>query len=90
MVKAIQALARIGEELYFQAKADRLSLTALNISRTAYATINLLESFFSSYFVSDADTTDSLDGCYCKVNMKAISSIFKTHRDRNVSSKAYK
>lgn len=86
MVKAVQALSRIGDEIYFQAKEEFLSLVTINMSRTAYITINFLDAFFSYYTQSNTQTTTgSTEGSSCKISIKAISGIFKGLRDKNVS-----
>lgn len=84
MVKAIQALAKIGEELYLNAKPENLSLMTINSSRTAYVTFNLLDTFFSSYSLSDS-YSENMEGCICKISMKAIAGIFKGHKEKSVS-----
>lgn len=86
MVKAVQALSRIGDEIYFQAKENCLSLVTINMSKTAYITINFLDSFFSNYSQTDTQTTTgATEGSSCKISMRAISGIFKGHKEKNVS-----
>lgn len=83
MIKAIQALSRIGDEIYLNAKPEHLSLMTINMSRTSYVTVNLLDTFFSSYSLTDS-YSENIGGCICKISMKAISGIFKGHKEKTV------
>ncbi|KAK4427647.1 hypothetical protein Salat_1533700 [Sesamum alatum] len=69
--RSITCLARIGNELVFQATPSLLSLYTLNSSRSAYQSITFKPDFFDVYSVSSAQVQ-------CSVLLKAICSVLRT------------
>ncbi|EKG20046.1 Rad9 [Macrophomina phaseolina MS6] len=71
---ALVCLGKFSESVSIEARRERLSLTALNSSKSAYASFVLDASkFFSDYrFASDADGRFT-----CRIYNKALLSVFK-------------
>ncbi|KAL0384801.1 UNVERIFIED_CONTAM: hypothetical protein Sradi_2874400 [Sesamum radiatum] len=69
--RSITCLARIGNELVFQATPSLLSLYTLNSSRSAYQSITFKPDFLDVYSVSSAQVQ-------CSVLLKAICSVLRT------------
>ncbi|KAF2086706.1 DNA repair protein Rad9 [Saccharata proteae CBS 121410] len=74
---ALVCLAKFSETVSIEARRDRLSLTALNSSKSAYASFALEASkFFSNYEFSPS--TNSVEGRFtCRIMNKALISVFK-------------
>jgi hypothetical protein len=84
--KALQALSKIGDELYMEAKSDRLSLITLNSSKTVCARFHFFETFFSSYEVNPDDLSAAgNETITCKVHMKIFLPLFKGNLEKKVS-----
>ncbi|OJD28936.1 dna repair protein rad9 [Diplodia corticola] len=74
---ALVCLAKFSDAVSLEARREKLSLTALNSSKSAYASFALDSSaFFSSYKFAPA--TANVDGRFtCRVYNKALLSVFK-------------
>ncbi|KAB0791934.1 hypothetical protein PPYR_03734 [Photinus pyralis] len=77
--KLINALSKIGDDVYVEAKKDYLSLKSVNMTTTAYCTVHLRDTFFSSYEVSQIDLQ-------CRIPVKGMLSVFKSfsHKDKKM------
>ncbi|XP_014670806.1 PREDICTED: cell cycle checkpoint control protein RAD9A-like isoform X2 [Priapulus caudatus] len=78
--KAIHSLSKIGEELYFEALDEGLSLRTVNSSRSAYACFTFVPSFFTHYEVGGGGggDGDDDDDVRCKIVMKSCLSVFRS------------
>lgn len=74
--RTLQALSRIGDELYIEAQKEYLQFAAINMNKTVYATYHFFHSFFSDYNVS-LDSAKEDDRITCKVHLKAMLNVFK-------------
>lgn len=78
--KALQALVKVGENVYIEATKDKVIFVALNLRKTVCVRYYFLDNFFSSYEISDDEDTVS-----CKVQMKTLLPLFKgTHLEKKV------
>lgn len=76
--KAIQALSKVGDDLFMEAKTDQLSLITLNISKTVCAKYHFKYSFFSYYEVNEDELkNNNSDKISCKLHMKVLLPLFK-------------
>ncbi|GAA5838120.1 hypothetical protein JCM9279_004130 [Rhodotorula babjevae] len=53
--KALTCLSRIGDDLDFSATKQRLSVSTVNSSRTAFGIVHLYPRFFAEYYLVDPD-----------------------------------
>jgi len=74
--KAIHSLAKIGDEVYLEPGGDGLALRAVNSSRSAYATFNFANSFFSSVDRGSGD--DVGEEGRCKVMVRSLLLAFRS------------
>ncbi|KAH8157722.1 hypothetical protein CIB48_g10527 [Xylaria polymorpha] len=74
---ALACLGKFSEEVSLEAKKDRLVLTALNISKSAYASVAFAANrFFSNYHYAGA--VQSRDKFFCKLYNRALLSLFRS------------
>lgn len=85
MAKALQALSKVGDELFMEAKNDIFSLITVNSSKTVCARFNFLGTFFSSYEVNqdDLEAADN-ETITCKIHMKIFLPLFKGNLEKKV------
>ncbi|KAK8977745.1 hypothetical protein V6N11_000072 [Hibiscus sabdariffa] len=69
--RSITCLARVGNELVFQASSSQLALHTLNSSRSAYQSVMFKPNFFDVYRISSTQVQ-------CSVLLKAVCSVFRT------------
>ncbi|KAL4351785.1 hypothetical protein GQ457_06G020980 [Hibiscus cannabinus] len=69
--RSITCLARVGNELVFQASPSQLALHTLNSSRSAYQSITFKPNFFDVYRISGTQVQ-------CSVLLKGVCSVFRT------------
>ncbi|KAI9206975.1 Rad9-domain-containing protein [Polychytrium aggregatum] len=72
--KFLQCLSKIGDDLYWEARADQLLLATVNSSRSAFVIFTLPALFFESY---ETENLDSKNFISCKILLKFITNIFK-------------
>ncbi|KAK8157098.1 Rad9-domain-containing protein [Phyllosticta citrichinensis] len=73
---ALVCLSKFSESVSLEARRERLSLTALNSSKTAFASFSLDPRFFSRYEFSPSQS--SIDGRFTfSIYNKALLSVFK-------------
>lgn len=85
VAKGLHALAKVGDDLYIEARKDKLCLVSLNLRKTVCVQFYLLDSFFSSYETDHSDTNKDDDAIACKIHMKTLLPLFKgTHLDKKV------
>ncbi|KRT81482.1 hypothetical protein AMK59_5453, partial [Oryctes borbonicus] len=85
--KALHTLAKIGDELYIEAKPDYLQLATINQSKTSYITFNFQNIFFSTYELENKQcSTDTSAALTCKLYIKAMLNIFKAKglKEKNI------
>ncbi|XP_056629993.1 cell cycle checkpoint control protein RAD9A-like [Diorhabda sublineata] len=75
--KALQALAKIGDDLYVEASKEHVSLITLNLRKTVCVHFNLLDIFFSTYEVDITQIADKSQGVSCKIHMKTLLPLFR-------------
>ncbi|KAF2772848.1 hypothetical protein EJ03DRAFT_171613 [Teratosphaeria nubilosa] len=79
--EALVCLAKFGESVSIEARSEKLSLTALNLSRTAYASFAFeAKAFFIEYRFSPSSSSTSTmggDRFTCQLLNKALQSVFK-------------
>ncbi|EDQ93057.1 uncharacterized protein MONBRDRAFT_22430, partial [Monosiga brevicollis MX1] len=82
--KAIQCVARIGEDLHLEAKDTTLELKTVSQARNAFARIVFHEPFFEHFKLRARDAATGSIGC-C-INAKAVLAAFKslTNIDKTV------
>ncbi|KAI0393117.1 Rad9-domain-containing protein [Xylariaceae sp. FL0594] len=74
---ALACLGKFSDEVSLEAKRDRLVLTAINISKSAYASITLATNrFFSKYHYAGA--AHGNDRFFCKLLNRALLSLFRS------------
>lgn len=89
--KSLQALSKIGDELYIEAKKDRLRLITVNSSKTVCSRFDFLDNFFSSYEVDENDLKNSNnEALTCKIHMKMFLPLLKANLDKKVNFKILK
>lgn len=72
--RALQFLARIGDEIHFESFASGLCMSTVNSRKTAYGSIKFEVEFFSDY----EDDLGKDDETQCKVSIKAILPLFRS------------
>ncbi|KAM3421792.1 DNA repair protein rad9 [Cercospora zeina] len=78
MFELLQCLAKFGDAVSVEAKGDKFTLTALNSSRTAYASFALdATSFFIDYDFDANNQASGGDRFTCQLNNRALQSVFK-------------
>ncbi|KAI4454433.1 dna repair protein rad9 [Holotrichia oblita] len=75
--KALHTLAKVGDELYIDAKQDYLQFATINQNKTSYVTFDFQSVFFSSYEIGNNRSVDTSDALTCKLHIKAMLNIFK-------------
>ncbi|KAI1188328.1 Rad9-domain-containing protein [Nemania serpens] len=74
---ALTCLSKFSDEVSLEAKRDRLVLTALNTSKSAYASFAFATNrFFSKYHYAGA--VQNRDKFFCKLYSRALLSIFRS------------
>ncbi|XP_045465749.1 cell cycle checkpoint control protein RAD9A-like [Harmonia axyridis] len=81
--KTINALAKIGDEIYLEADLDKLEFTTLNMSKTVCSQSSFLKSFFSSYDIKMNDSADDKT-ITCKLFMKSLLPLFKGNLEKKL------
>lgn len=87
VARAVHALARIGEDLYFEPNEDALSLKSVNAGRSAYASFTFHQSFFSYYsYTPSSDQSEA--SAQCKISMRSCLPVFRSpvNLDRKVEN----
>ncbi|KAG5887078.1 hypothetical protein JTB14_018248 [Gonioctena quinquepunctata] len=74
--KALQALAKVGDDLFLEASIEKLCLVALNLRKTVCVRYYFLESYFSSYEVDETELNGN-QSIFCKIHMKVLLPLFK-------------
>ncbi|KAJ3415258.1 cAMP-specific 3',5'-cyclic phosphodiesterase 4D [Chytridiales sp. JEL 0842] len=69
--RLLQSLHKIGDDLYIEARENKLVLSTVNASRSAFAIFTVWPTFFDSYKLTSNQTVS------CKVLLKTITNIFK-------------
>ncbi|VEN44472.1 unnamed protein product [Callosobruchus maculatus] len=83
--KALHALAKVGDELFIEARSEKVVLISLNLRKTVCVKYYFLDSFFSSYVVDDNALNDQNEAVTCKIHMKTILPLFKgIHLDKKL------
>ncbi|KAF7284704.1 hypothetical protein GWI33_021717 [Rhynchophorus ferrugineus] len=75
--RGIQALAKIGDELFIEAHLEKLVFTTFNQCKTVCARFHLLDSFFSQYDVKESELNEENFAVSCKIHMKTLLPLFK-------------
>ncbi|KAL1501367.1 hypothetical protein ABEB36_006698 [Hypothenemus hampei] len=76
LAKAIHSLAKIGNELFIEAKPDKLSFLTFNQCKTVCAQFHMLDSFFSVFNVGIQNLDENVP-INCKIHMKTLLPMFK-------------
>eukprot|EP01118_Nematostelium_gracile_P017754 TRINITY_DN768_c0_g2_i1.p1 TRINITY_DN768_c0_g2~~TRINITY_DN768_c0_g2_i1.p1 ORF type:complete len:408 (+),score=104.75 TRINITY_DN768_c0_g2_i1:103-1326(+) len=71
LAKSIQCMAKVGEDLYIEASAQRIAFRTLNASRSAFLAFYLDERFFESYTLQDGMEKK------CQVKLKPCQAVFR-------------
>ncbi|KAJ1997206.1 hypothetical protein H4R26_005915, partial [Coemansia thaxteri] len=71
--RALQCLGSIGEDIWVEARADRLELMGKNAAQSAYAKITFPAAFFDAYDAGGADDT----AFRCRVQARQLAGIFR-------------
>ncbi|KAI0400346.1 Rad9-domain-containing protein [Xylaria palmicola] len=75
--EALVCLGKFSEEVSLEAKKDRLVLTALNASKSAYASVAFATNrFFSKYYYAGA--SQHREKFFCRLLNRALLSIFRS------------
>nr|CAI5848698.1 unnamed protein product [Callosobruchus analis] len=83
--KALHALAKVGDELFIEARNEKAVLISLNLRKTVCVKYYFLDSFFSSYVVDKNALNDQNEAVTCKIHMKTILPLFKgIHLDKKL------
>ncbi|XP_067014883.1 cell cycle checkpoint control protein RAD9A [Anabrus simplex] len=82
LARAIHALSRIGDELYVEPEADKISFRSVNSSRSAYASFTFGKPFFA-YYRSDVVEGPQIpasqeEDMKCKISMKSCLPVFRS------------
>ena len=77
---SLQCLAKLGDQVGFEGREDKLVLRVLNMSHSAFAGLTFARQFFGAFELKiEAGALPSLSGltCKCQVMLKACCSVFK-------------
>ncbi|OTA35403.1 hypothetical protein BTJ68_03207 [Hortaea werneckii EXF-2000] len=75
---ALVCLSKFGDNVSLEARSDKLTITALNLSRTAYASFALdANVFFLEYQFTASSSSNGGDRFTCQLLNKALQSVFK-------------
>ncbi|KAI7190434.1 Rad9-domain-containing protein [Hortaea werneckii] len=75
---ALVCLSKFGDNVSLEARSDKLIITALNLSRTAYASFALdAKVFFLEYQFRASSSSNGGDRFTCQLLNKALQSVFK-------------
>jgi len=77
--KALQALAKVGEELTIEASRTRLSFNVVDNARTAFVRCNFNPAIFDTYLPTSPIFANGGENTFlrCKIQMKGLVHIFK-------------
>ncbi|XP_012253809.2 cell cycle checkpoint control protein RAD9A [Athalia rosae] len=75
LAKAIQSLAKIGDEMYVEPQDNGLSFRTVNMAKSAYASFMFYDKYFSFYTFGDLEQEDALK---CKIAMRSAMAVFKS------------
>lgn len=85
--KAIHALAKVGDDMYIEARKEKLTLITLNLRKTICVRYHLLDSFFSSYELNEGELNEQCEAITCKIHMKTLIPLIKgAHLEKKVST----
>ncbi|XP_049839507.1 cell cycle checkpoint control protein RAD9A [Schistocerca gregaria] len=76
LARAIQSLAKIGDELYVEPQKDGIAFRSVNSARSAYATFTFSKAFCSYY--KRETSTDNEEIVKCKISMKSCAPIIRS------------
>lgn len=79
LAKFVQFLSKVGDDLYWEATDNGLSLGVANSSKSGFAKVQLAVNFFSNYELSQQAIVDTEN--FCRVSMKACLGVFKAMRN---------
>ncbi|XP_066148964.1 cell cycle checkpoint control protein RAD9A isoform X1 [Euwallacea fornicatus] len=86
LARAVHALAKIGDELFIEAKIDKLTFLTFNQSKTVCGQFHMLDSFFSLYNVQQGHAKENT-AISLKIHMKTLLPLFRgTHLDKKLES----
>lgn len=71
--RVLRFLARIGNELYFEATQEGLIMRVVNTSKTCFCSITLNAMFFTTYSL----TGDEYDANNCRVSARPLLQVLK-------------
>ncbi|KAI6811627.1 Rad9-domain-containing protein [Hortaea werneckii] len=75
---ALVCLSKFGDNVSLEARSEKLTITALNLSRTAYASFALdAKVFFLEYQFRASSSSNGGDRFTCQLLNKALQSVFK-------------
>ncbi|XP_058806195.1 cell cycle checkpoint control protein RAD9B isoform X1 [Phymastichus coffea] len=74
IAKAIQMLAKIGEEMFVVPQEDCLSLRSVNGANSAFSDVSFYDNYFSYYAYENSENSESLK---CKIPIKSALAVFK-------------
>lgn len=77
--RALQFLAKIGDEIHFESFVTGLTLSTVNYRKTAYGRIKFETEFFMEY----EDDVGKEDETQCKVSIKCILPLFRAMKQVN-------
>lgn len=87
--KALHTLAKIGDEIYFEAQENQVVLSSVNAATTEFGWFKLLRQFFTDYYIADnlskTETPDET-AIGVKIRAKPLCQAFKciSLLDKNV------
>ncbi|KWU46313.1 hypothetical protein RHOSPDRAFT_32317 [Rhodotorula sp. JG-1b] len=83
---ALTCLSRLGQDLDFTCTEQRLSVSTVNSSRTAFGIVHFYPSFFTSYSPLQATPSDEGDKFRFSVNAKSLLSTLRPRSANTVES----
>ncbi|XP_012220817.1 cell cycle checkpoint control protein RAD9A [Linepithema humile] len=76
LAKAIQMLAKIGDEMYVNPQQESISFCTVNMAKSAYSNFTFYKNFFSYYTVEDLEEEEEAQKC--KISMMSAMTVFKS------------
>ncbi|OQO10404.1 hypothetical protein B0A48_03700 [Cryoendolithus antarcticus] len=78
LYECLICLAKFGESVALEARKDKLTITSLNLARTAYASFSFdAEIFFINYDLNSSSLPKGGDRFTCQLYNRALQSVFK-------------
>ena len=72
LVRAIQALSRVGDDIYIETQASGFSIKTMNSNKSGYISVIFYPNFFTEFNPGDTEESNK-----CKILIKSCLNVFK-------------